>query len=52
MGKIFHDLWRVDLDTSLGASLEPPSSEIAKQIRPVHSAQIHTMLLEWSRSCI
>ena len=43
MGKIFHDLW-ADLDTSLGASLEPPSSEIAKQICPVHSAQILTML--------
>lgn len=43
VGKIFHDLW-ADLDTSLGASLEPPSSEIAKQICPVHSAQILTML--------
>ena len=43
MGKIFHDLW-ADLDTSLGASLEPPPSEIAKQICPVHSAQILTML--------
>lgn len=51
VGKIFHDLW-ADLDTSLGASLEPPSSEIAKQICPVHSAQILTMIECWSRSCI
>ena len=39
VGKIFHDLW-ADLDTSLGASLEPPSSEIAKQICPVPHEEI------------
>ena len=40
VGKIFH----ADLDTSLGASLEPPASEIAKQIRPVQlSSDVHNV---------